>query len=94
MPERSYRFPDAAIDAEIDALVAEVADPVDPPLRRDYARQMVVTALRLLSDEIGTGDLKLLNAALKELRHAMRVFGPYAHLRKVAVFGSARTPAG
>src|SRR5262249_55761356 len=36
-------------------------------------------------------DVKLTNSALKELRHAFRVFAPYKHVRKVAVFGSART---
>jgi uncharacterized protein (TIGR00730 family) len=45
----------------------------------------------LLGDDCSTGDLKLLNATLKELRHAFRVFAPWAHVRKVAVFGSART---
>jgi uncharacterized protein (TIGR00730 family) len=37
-------------------------------------------------------DLKMLNRALKELRYAVRVFAPYQDRRKVAVFGSARTP--
>ncbi len=62
-----------------------------PEERADYVRQMLVTALGLLGDDSTTGDLKLLNAAMKELRHALRVFAPYAHVRKVAVFGSART---
>jgi uncharacterized protein (TIGR00730 family) len=54
-------------------------------------RQILVSGLRLLEDGAGLGDLKLVNAALKELRHALRVFAPYEHHRKVAVFGSART---
>jgi len=55
---------------------------------------MLVTGLRLLSDGADPGDLRLLNSALKELRHSLRVFAPYAHMRKVAVFGSARTEPG
>ena len=57
----------------------------------DFARQIIVTALRLLRDGAEESDVKLLNSALKELRHSFRVFAPYEHLRKVAVFGSART---
>jgi hypothetical protein len=54
----------------------------------------MVTGLRLLKDRADPGDLRLLNNALKELRHSLRVFAPYAHQRKVAVFGSARTQPG
>ena len=37
-------------------------------------------------------DLKILNAAVRELRRSFRVFAPYRAVRKVGVFGSARTP--
>ena len=56
------------------------------------SRQIVVTALRLLAEERDVGDLKLVTSAVKELRHAFRVFKPFADRRKVSVFGSARTP--
>jgi hypothetical protein len=58
-----------------------------------YVREMVETSLKLLRDQTGTGDLKLLNAALRELRYAFKVFAPYRQVRKVSCFGSARTPA-
>lgn len=58
-----------------------------------YVREIVETALKLLKDGTGTGDLKLLNAALRELRYAFKVFAPYRQVRKVSAFGSARTPA-
>jgi uncharacterized protein (TIGR00730 family) len=57
-----------------------------------YVREMVETALKLLRDGTGMGDLKLLNAALRELRYAFKIFAPYRHVRKVSAFGSARTP--
>jgi len=83
---------DAALAEGLDALI-EKAGSQDPE-RAEFARQIGVTALRLLLDGAGEGDLKLLNSALKELRHALRVFAPYESYRKVAVFGSARTPHG
>ena len=45
----------------------------------------------LLRDGAPLGDVKLLNAALRELRYAFKVFVPYRHVRKVSAFGSART---
>ena len=53
---------------------------------------MIETSLRLLRDGTSIGDLKILNAALRELRYAFKVFAPYRGVRKVTVFGSARTP--
>ena len=37
------------------------------------------------------GDLKIANAALAEMAEAFRVFRPYRHIRKLTMFGSART---
>jgi hypothetical protein len=59
--------------------------------RAENLRQLIVTVLRLAQDGTSNGELKLLNNAMKELRHAFRVFSPYRGMRKVACFGSART---
>lgn len=58
----------------------------------DLAREMALTAEKLVRDEASVADMKLLNAALKELRYAFRVFADYRGIRKVSTFGSARTP--
>jgi uncharacterized protein (TIGR00730 family) len=50
--------------------------------------EMVRTILRLAGDGTSRGDLKILNRALKELRHAFKVFAPYSAVRKVSIFGS------
>lgn len=49
---------------------------------------------KLLEDGSTRGDLKILSRTLRELRYAFKVFAPYRHLRKVTVFGSARTKPG
>jgi len=41
-------------------------------------REMVETCLKLLRDRTRVADVKLLNAALRELRYAFKVFAPYA----------------
>jgi len=63
-----------------------------PPDRRGYFQQMLTTVLKLHEDGASSGDLKITNAALKELRYGYKVFAPYRDVRKVTVFGSARTP--
>lgn len=55
-------------------------------------RAILVEAARLVSGDYGTGDVKLMAKAISELRHGLDVFRPYQALRKVSVFGSARTP--
>jgi uncharacterized protein (TIGR00730 family) len=59
--------------------------------REVYARELIETTLKLLRDDTETGELKLLNAAIRELRYALKVFAPYRRVRKIAAFGSART---
>ncbi len=57
-----------------------------------FAQQIKETADKLLKDNAGRGDVKLLSTALKELRYAFKVFARYADRRKVSIFGSARLP--
>ncbi len=82
-----YRTGDDGLDAEVAALVEQVSDPADA----DLVFELVTSALRLARDGADRGDLKIANAALKEMRHAFHVFAPYRAARKVAIFGSART---
>ena len=58
---------------EIAALVEQVSDPADA----DLIFELVASALRLARDGADRGDLKIANAALKEMRHAFHVFAPY-----------------
>ena len=56
----------------------------------ELIEEMIVTALKMARDKMGTGDLKLMNRSLKEMRYAAKVFSEYRQYRKVCVFGSAR----
>ncbi|MBM4077296.1 MAG: TIGR00730 family Rossman fold protein, partial [Planctomycetes bacterium] len=57
-----------------------------------FVAEIKETADRLDRDQASRGDMKILSRALKELRYAFKVFTPYRQIRKVTVFGSARTP--
>jgi uncharacterized protein (TIGR00730 family) len=52
-----------------------------------------MTSLKIGSDRTGLGDLKMIHRALREMRYANKVFQPWRHVRKISIFGSARTPA-
>ena len=58
----------------------------------DMVGEVIETALKLLRDQTNRADIKLINKSLKELRYALKVFAPYREIRKVSIFGSARTP--
>jgi uncharacterized protein (TIGR00730 family) len=80
--------------------------PVDPELRRrvqeliafkgggyneESVTDIIENALKLLTDVKDTGDVRVIQTAVRELRYAYRLFAPYSHSRKVTMFGSART---
>ena len=58
----------------------------------DLVGEILASALKLLRDNTNRGDIKLIDKSFKELRYALKVFAPYRDVRKVSIFGSARTP--
>ena len=49
--------------------------------------------LKLHDAHLDLLDVKIVNRAVKELRHAFGVFNGYRNRQKVSIFGSARTPS-
>jgi uncharacterized protein (TIGR00730 family) len=79
--------------------LAKVYDAADQLIRvledvpdGDQVAEIIDNALKLLRDSTNRGDIKLINRSFKELRYALKVFVPYRDVRKVSIFGSARTP--
>ena len=91
-PRRRYQLRQPELNEQIEALIEAAQPDAADPDDLELTRQMLVTSLLLLRDGTSRAELKLVNSALKELRHAFRVFRGYDHTRKIAVFGSARTP--
>jgi uncharacterized protein (TIGR00730 family) len=75
------------VDQAIDALIETVGSVHHPHI----VREMILAALKAGQEGDRRADLRLMNATLKEMRFTGKVFGPYRHVRKVTVFGSART---
>jgi uncharacterized protein (TIGR00730 family) len=78
---------------ELDAVLERYTGHLEGP-DAELAREIVLTALKMSEEQVSRLDRKIVNTALKELRHAFRVFAPYKGVRKVSIFGSARTIKG
>ncbi len=82
-----YRTGDEGLDRAISEII-ELSGAADD---HDMLFETIVSTLRMGRERVGRGDLKLVNAALKELRYAFLVFEPYRNSKKCTIFGSART---
>ena len=78
-------------DPELDALIEDLVSKAGGGENADLIEEMIVTTLKLLRDEADRGDVKLANTALKEMRYPFRIFSRFRDVRKVSIFGSART---
>lgn len=74
------------VDTAIDQLMEMVT--VHHP---EIIREMIIASLKAGQEDDMRADLKLMNSTLKEMRFTSKVFGPYRGIKKVTVFGSART---
>ena len=64
--------------------------PLSPAQSRELLA-MIGTLGDLAREGTSVGDLKIASAALAEMSEAFRVFRPYRAIRKMTMFGSART---
>ncbi len=87
-PRRPENLDDALREAQ-DILTTE-----DPELRSLLYRDILLNAIKCKRDDLDILDLKVINRAVAEFRHAARVFKPYRGVRKVSIFGSAREKKG
>src|SRR3989304_5652851 len=81
------RSDNGPIDEWIERLIAETGGIMRPAL----VREMILMSLKAGQEDRGGVNLKLMNTTLKEMRYTEKVFGAYPNMKKVSVFGSART---
>jgi uncharacterized protein (TIGR00730 family) len=72
-------------------LVNQLLDQAGATRNRDVLAEILRNAFELAGDGADRLNLKITRDALKEMRAAFRMFAPYEGVRKVTVFGSART---
>ena len=77
-----------------DEAIAALIDMIGGIRRPGIVRELILASLKAGQEDDQKADLKLMNTTLKEMRFTAKIFGPYRSIRKVSVFGSARTPRG
>jgi len=85
--ELHFTRTNGSVDDLIEKLIFQAEDIRHP----DFVREMILSALKSGQESEDRIDLKIMNSTLKEMRFTSKVFRPYRGVRKVAVFGSART---
>ena len=78
----------------VDEIIEKLMETAEGIRRPKYVREMIVASLKAGQEDDESADLKLMNTTLKEMRFTSKVFGSYRNVRKVTVFGSARTQPG
>jgi len=87
MTSARYRTGDAALDRRVYELLEAAGATHD----LDQLFEAMVSIVKLAGDHADRLNLKITNAALREMREAFRVFAPWREVPKVTIFGSART---
>ena len=89
MAPRSARY--STGDPDLDNRLWQLLDALGVKRDRDQLFEILVTEALLADDDTDRLNLKITNAALKEMRLAFKVFAQYEGVPKVTMFGSART---
>ncbi|MFO0706691.1 MAG: TIGR00730 family Rossman fold protein [Nitrospira sp.] len=77
-----------------DEILSQIRTLLESPeddLQAALMKELLTGFLKLHDAHLDLLDLKIVNRAVKELRHAFQVFHGYRDRRKVSIFGSART---
>ncbi len=76
---------------ELETMLAELPLLAQASEDTDLLHDLITTVHRMVAEKADRGDIKLISRAFRELRYAFKTFAPYHEIRKVTVFGSART---
>src|SRR5207248_2136695 len=78
-------------DLELKRRIQDLIEYKGGGFNQESVADIIENALKLLADVKDSGDVRVIQTAVRELRYAFRLFAPYADKRKVTIFGSART---
>lgn len=91
MVSKRYSLGDDDLDKRVGDLVRAVGAPAESA---EFLEEAVTAVLKMGQDRADRWDAKIARTALKEMRHAFRMFAQYRDVPKVTVFGSARLQPG
>jgi uncharacterized protein (TIGR00730 family) len=78
-------------DPEVNDDIQHLVDKWKLPEFSDDLAEMIASLYRLSQHDPTSGDMTLFKRSMAELRYAQGVFAPYRGVKKLCIFGSART---
>ena len=84
----------SAESTELGEIIRSLVDQQGGGHNEAIVADIVENALKLLKDVKHTGDAKVIQTALRELRYAFRLFAPYAETRTYVKGDSYHVPEG
>lgn len=78
---------------EILQQIGSLLESPEDDLHAALMKELLAGVLKIHDAQLELLDIKILNRAVKELRHAFSVFRGYHGRQKISIFGSARTPS-
>src|SRR5258708_112133 len=79
------------VDPELKRRIQDLIDYKGGGFNEDNVADIIESALKLLTDVEDTGDVRVIQTALRELRYAFKLFAPDWQSRKFTIIVSART---
>jgi uncharacterized protein (TIGR00730 family) len=79
------------IAAQIDALLSSIEQSNRPELDKRQILRLITAATKLVNGDTSSLDVKIASMALREMTQAFEMFAPFRDVKKVTIFGSART---
>jgi len=71
------------VDPELKRRIQDLIDYKGGGFNEDNVADIIESALKLLTDVEDTGDVRVIQTAIRELRYAFKLFAPYSQSRKV-----------
>lgn len=82
---------DDEIASQVDVFLSSIEQSVRPELDKRQILRLITAATKLTAGDASSFDVKIASMALREMAQAFEVFAPFRHIKKVTIFGSART---
>jgi uncharacterized protein (TIGR00730 family) len=79
------------IASQVDVFLSSVAQSDRPELDKRQILRLITAATNLVSGDASSLDVKIASMALREMTQAFEMFAPFREVKKVTIFGSART---
>jgi uncharacterized protein (TIGR00730 family) len=82
---------DDEITSQVDVFLKSIAQSERPELDKRQILRLITAANNLVAGNASSLDVKIASMALREMAQAFEMFAPFRDVKKVTIFGSART---